>query len=105
MGPEPRPIRVGRPDTCWARTDACGTAAEGSLRARRTRAVPQSATDATTGRLWLVLPYAPIAAAAVVAIYEEMLPGTLDSVVFWCVMAVIVGVVVRQFLMLTDNQL
>jgi diguanylate cyclase (GGDEF)-like protein/PAS domain S-box-containing protein len=76
-----------------------------SLWAMRTRAVAQSANDGTTGRLWLVLPYAPIAAAALVAVYEEMLPGALDSVVFWCVMAVIVGVVVRQFLMLTDNQL
>ena len=76
-----------------------------SLWAVRARTATQVASDGTTSRIWLALPYAPIAAAAIVAVYQEVLPGALDSVVFWSLMAVIVGVVVRQYLMLTDNQL
>src|SRR5437764_963289 len=40
-----------------------------------------------------------IALAAVVAVFEEALPGQLDPVVFWSVMVLIVGVVLRQYLM------
>lgn len=75
------------------------------IRAARTRAVAPVASDGTTGRIWLVLPYLPIAAAAIVAVIEESLPGELDPIVFWAMMGVIVGVVLRQYLMLTDNQL
>jgi diguanylate cyclase (GGDEF)-like protein/PAS domain S-box-containing protein len=70
--------------------------------------MPTSATvvnDGVTGRIWLALPYVPIAAAAIVAVYEEAQPGELDPVVFWSVMALVVGVVVRQYLTLTDNHL
>src|SRR6202022_2539135 len=75
------------------------------LRAATTRADTPEVSDGTTGRIWLVLPYVPIAAAAIVAVVEESLPGELDPVVFWSVMGVVVGVVLRQYLMLTDNQL
>jgi diguanylate cyclase (GGDEF)-like protein/PAS domain S-box-containing protein len=75
------------------------------LRAVSTRPAAPVANDGTPGRIWLVLPYLPIAAAAGVAIVEEMRPGVLDPVVFWSVMAVVVGVMLRQYLMLTDNQL
>jgi len=75
-----------------------------ALLAASTRMATPATNDGTTGRFWLVLPYAPIAAAAVVAIYQQALPGPLDPVVFWSVMAVVVGVVLRQCLMLTDNQ-
>jgi diguanylate cyclase (GGDEF)-like protein/PAS domain S-box-containing protein len=72
--------------------------------AATTRAAAQAANDGTTGRIWLVLPYVPIAAAAIVAVVEEALPGELDPVVFYSVIAVIVGVALRQYLMLLDNQ-
>ena len=72
--------------------------------AASTRAASQSANDGTTGRIWLVLPYIPIAAAAIVAVIEETLPGELDPVVFYLVIAVVVGVALRQYLMLVDNQ-
>ena len=75
------------------------------LRAAATRAAEPVADDGTTGRIWLVAPYVPIAGAAIVAIVEESLPGELDPVIFWSMMFVIVGVVLRQYLMLTDNQL
>src|SRR5438445_9967310 len=74
------------------------------FRAATTRAGSAVTNDGTTGRIWLVLPYVPIALAAIVAVFEEALPGELDPVVFWSVMVLIVGVVVRQYLMLTDNQ-
>src|SRR5437763_14759160 len=73
------------------------------FRAATTRAGSAVTNDRTTGRIWLVLPYLPIALAAVVAVFEEALPGQLDPVVFWSVMVLIVGVVLRQYLMLTDN--
>src|SRR5712691_174326 len=75
-----------------------------SLRAATTWAASPVANDGTSGRIWLVLPYLPIAAAAIVAVVEESLPAELDPIVFWSMMAVIVGVVLRQYLMLTDNQ-
>jgi diguanylate cyclase (GGDEF)-like protein/PAS domain S-box-containing protein len=75
------------------------------IRAARTRVVAPVLNEGTTGRIWLVLPYLPIAAAAIVAVIEESLPGELDPVVFWAMMVVIVGVVLRQWLMLTDNQI
>src|SRR5438445_3981741 len=74
------------------------------FRAATTRAGSAVTNDGTTGRIWLVLPYLPIALAAIVAVFEEALPGELDPVVFWSVMVLIVGVVLRQYLMLTDNQ-
>ncbi|HKV29831.1 MAG TPA: EAL domain-containing protein [Candidatus Dormibacteraeota bacterium] len=75
------------------------------LRAATTRAAGPVGSDGTPSRIWLALPYVPIAAAAIVAVVEESLPGELDPVVFWSVMGLIVGVVLRQYLMLTDNQL
>jgi diguanylate cyclase (GGDEF)-like protein/PAS domain S-box-containing protein len=75
-----------------------------SLRAASTRTASPLANDGMTGRIWLALPYVPIAAAAIVAIVEESLPAELDPVIFWSMMAVIVGVVLRQYLMLVDNQ-
>jgi diguanylate cyclase (GGDEF)-like protein/PAS domain S-box-containing protein len=76
-----------------------------ALRAASIRAASPIANDGVTGRIWLVLPYLPIGGAAIVAIVEESRPGELDPVVFWSMMAVIVGVVLRQYLMLTDNQI
>ena len=75
------------------------------LRAASTRPATPQANDGTTGRIWLMLPYLPIAGAAIVAIVEESLPGEIDPVIFWSMMVVIVGVVLRQYLMLVDNQL
>ena len=95
---------IGSPtDTGWAAGYLLIAIA--SLRAASIRAASPVASEGTTSRLWLVLPYVPIAGAAIVAIVEESLPGELDPMVFWSMMAVIVGVVLRQFLMLTDNQL
>jgi len=74
------------------------------FRAATSRAASGVVLDRPAGRIWFALPYVPIAAAAVVAVIEEALPGELDPVVFWSVMALIVGVVLRQYLMLTDNQ-
>ena len=59
------------------------------LRAASMQAASPAASDGTTSRLWLALPYLPIAGAAIVAIVEEARPGELDPVVFWSMMAVI----------------
>src|ERR1700730_4652755 len=75
-----------------------------AFRAASTRAADSASNDGITGRVWLVVPYLPVAAAAVVAILQEVLPGELDPVVFWSMMVVICLVVVRQYLMLVDNQ-
>ena len=56
-------------------------------------------------RGWILLPYVPVAAAAVTAVIEESLPGELDPVIFWAMMFVVILVLIRQFLMLVDNQL
>src|SRR3989442_3969979 len=63
-----------------------------SLRVATTRGASPVANDGTSGRIWLVLPYLPIAAAAIVAIVEESLPAELDPIGFWSMMAGIVGV-------------
>ena len=75
-----------------------------SLRAASTPTASPLASDAMTGRIWPALPYLPIAGAAIVAIVEESLPTELDPVIFWSMMIVIVGVVLRQYVMLMDNQ-
>jgi diguanylate cyclase (GGDEF)-like protein/PAS domain S-box-containing protein len=96
---------TGNPtDTGWA-AGYLLIAIAGLRAATMRAATPAAASDGTTGRIWLALPYVPLAAAAIIAVVEEALPGELDPVVFWCVMGVVVGVVLRQYLMLTDNQL
>ena len=55
------------------------------------------------GRMRLLLPYVPVAAAALVAAVEELQPRALDPVIFWSLLVVIALVVVRQFLTLNDN--
>ena len=55
------------------------------------------------GRIRLLVPYAPVAAAGIVAVGERLVTGHVDPVVFWSLMAVILLVVVRQFLTLNDN--
>src|SRR6202171_2617866 len=55
------------------------------------------------GRLGVLLPYLPVVAAAVAAGVEWLKPGELNPVVFWSLMAVVVLVVIRQFLALSDN--
>src|SRR5437867_10901139 len=55
------------------------------------------------GRVGLLLPYLPVASAAVVAAIEEARPGDLDPVIFWSLLIVIALVVIRQFLTLKDN--
>ena len=73
-----------------------------ALRAASTPALT-AAKDGPPGRLGLLLPYVPVAAAALVAAIEEALSGAVDPVVFWSLLAVIVLVVLRQFLTLSDN--
>ena len=55
------------------------------------------------GRVGLLLPYLPVASAAVVAAIQEASPGDLDPVIFWSLLVVIALVVIRQFLTLNDN--
>ena len=73
-----------------------------ALRAASTPALTAVA-DSPSGRAGLLLPYLPVVAAAVVAAIQEAQPGDLDPVVFWSLLAVIVLVLVRQFLTLSDN--
>ena|GEM_PF-857742 len=63
-----------------------------------------AAGESNSGRVWGLLPYVPVAAAVVTAGIEELMPGDLDRVIFWGMMFVVVLVIVRQFLMLVDNQ-
>src|SRR3989442_10465197 len=73
-----------------------------ALRAASTPAL-LAAPSGPPGRVGLLLPYLPVALAAVVAAIEEVRPGGLDPVIFWTLLIVIVPVVIRQFLTLTDN--
>ena len=59
--------------------------------------------SAVPGWWGVLLPYAPVVAASVVAGIEELKPGDLDPVVFWSLVTVIALVVIRQFLTLSDN--
>jgi len=63
-----------------------------------------AADEAPPERIWLILPYAPVAAAALTATVTTVVMGRLDEVIFWSFMFVVTVVVVRQFLMLADNQ-
>jgi diguanylate cyclase (GGDEF)-like protein/PAS domain S-box-containing protein len=74
-----------------------------ALRAASTREAAAT-EDGVQGRVWMFLPYLPVAAAAITAGIEELQPGELDRVVFWGLLLVVVLVVIRQFLMLVDNQ-
>ncbi|HEV2013346.1 MAG TPA: EAL domain-containing protein [Candidatus Dormibacteraeota bacterium] len=76
-----------------------------AIAALRAASMPalSSGADGPPGRLGLLLPYLPVAAGAMVAAIEEAGPGELDPVVFWSLLAIIVLVVVRQFLTLSDN--
>jgi diguanylate cyclase (GGDEF)-like protein/PAS domain S-box-containing protein len=67
--------------------------------------VPAQAPGMLTAPGWwgLLLPYAPVVAASVVAAIQEIRPGELDPVIFWSLLALIALVVVRQFLTLIDN--
>ncbi|HSO94171.1 MAG TPA: EAL domain-containing protein, partial [Candidatus Dormibacteraeota bacterium] len=60
--------------------------------------------DAATGRIWLVLPYAPVAVAATIAAVERLNHGTLDKVTVGAFLLIVVLVLARQYLMLVDNQ-
>jgi diguanylate cyclase (GGDEF)-like protein/PAS domain S-box-containing protein len=73
-----------------------------ALRGASTTAL-SAEVEGPPGRLGLLLPYLPVAAAALVAAVEELQPGSLDPVVFWGLLAIIALVVVRQFLTLSDN--
>ncbi|MDQ6883519.1 MAG: EAL domain-containing protein [Candidatus Dormibacteraeota bacterium] len=55
-------------------------------------------------RVWMILPYVPVVAGAAVATWYRLSSGRLDEVIFWSFMFVVAVVVVRQFLMLADNQ-
>jgi len=77
-----------------------------ALAAWRAASTPAVATaqEEAPGRLWALLPYVPVAVAAITAAVEELAPSELDSVVFWSLMGMVLLVTVRQFLMLVDNQ-
>jgi diguanylate cyclase (GGDEF)-like protein/PAS domain S-box-containing protein len=66
-------------------------------------AAETSRTPAAPGWWGLLLPYAPVMAAGIVAAIAEAQPGELDPVIFWSLIAIIALVVVRQFLTLSDN--
>src|SRR4030088_1298313 len=63
----------------------------------------RGAAEAPPGRLGLLLPYIPVIAAAVAGVVAWLKPGELDPMVFWSLMAVIILVLVRQYLALSDN--
>lgn len=76
-----------------------------AIAALRAASLPAVAAvpEGPTGRVWLVLPYVPVGAAAVTVAIEEAFPQKLDPVIFWSLLAVIALVVIRQFLMLNEN--
>ena len=77
-----------------------------TIAALRAASTPAAATadDAATGRIWLVLPYAPVAAATTIAAVERLTHGTLDKVTVGTLLLIVVLVLARQYLMLVDNQ-
>jgi diguanylate cyclase (GGDEF)-like protein/PAS domain S-box-containing protein len=74
----------------------------GALRAASTPEL-QAEADGPVRRAGLLLPYLPVAAAALVAGIEEARPAGIDPVVFWSLLVIIALVVLRQFLTLSDN--
>jgi diguanylate cyclase len=71
------------------------------MRAAITPIVP-GATPLPSGRISLVLPYIPILAALVLALVAEY-EHRLDPFLLSCVSVVVAGVLLRQFLALSDN--
>lgn len=76
-----------------------------AIAALRAASTPALASQAPSppGRVRLLVPYVPVAAAGVVAAAERLIIGHLDPVIFWSLLAVVVLVLVRQFLTLSDN--
>ena len=65
---------------------------------------PRARDDAIPGRFAMVLPYIPVTAGALTAGIERHLLGRVHNIIFFTFVLVVVLVVVRQFLMLADNQ-
>ena len=105
-------------DSAFAYLTADGTYASGSwvdtgwvagfllvaLAALRARRRPVHAvTDGTPGRSRLLLPYVPVAVALVLAVDEEFGSGRLGHFLFITMLVLVVVVVGRQVLTLSDN--
>ena len=59
--------------------------------------------DRVDARWRMLLPYVPVGAAALATSLSDLVTGSLDPFLFWNVMAVTLLVVIRQYIMLTDN--
>jgi diguanylate cyclase (GGDEF)-like protein/PAS domain S-box-containing protein len=55
------------------------------------------------GRWTVVLPYIPVAVAAAIAVLEN-LSGPLDAFLLWDLIVVVTLVIIRQFIVILDNQ-
>lgn len=64
----------------------------------------ETADDAAPGRIWLLLPYVPVAAATSTAALQRLTHGMLDKVTVGALLLIVVLVLARQYLMLVDNQ-
>ena len=74
-----------------------------ALRAAQVPVARSTASDVLARRWRQFLPYIPVAAAAAVTVGSNLVTGSIDPLLFWGLMVVALFVVMRQFIMLTDN--
>lgn len=74
-----------------------------ALRAAQLPITRSSASDVLARRWRQFLPYIPVAAAAAVTVGSNLVTGSIEPFLFWGLMVVALFVVMRQFIMLTDN--
>ena len=74
-----------------------------ALRSWQLRTQTSVPGERVAGHWRMLLPYFPVGAAAVATCASDLITGSLDPFLFWNLMAVTLLVVVRQFIMLTEN--
>jgi diguanylate cyclase (GGDEF)-like protein/PAS domain S-box-containing protein len=75
----------------------------GGVRAALQAGAATRADDRPPARWTIVLPYVPVAVAAVIAVLKNV-SGPPEALLLWDLMVVVALVIVRQFIVIVDNQ-